>query len=822
MTSAMPCKPQFIPAKDCYDEAFGPDGKPRAHYASAFKHLESLGFDELGRRRFRLKSVLQDNDLVSTARKRGRSDGMDSLPLFIGPDEWAKLETGLRQRIRLFNAIAIDAYGPQNLWRKGILPPALLHLNTGFVQAVWGYAPPSKVWTHLLGTEVRRMPDGSFAAVSDQLQTPDGIGKALENRIASSRAFPELFRELRTERLARFFKALQDSLEGLAEGKSWERRAVLLASPPEFGRRAEDAILSRYLGIQLVENDDLSIRRQQVFLKTLAGLKRVDSIFRRMDAGLCDPLELRIDSGEGCAGLIMAIRAGNVSIANALGAGILEAPLLRAYLPKISKTLLGEELLLQSPPVRWLDEKAAWEDVSSNPGDYLFAPAFSPGPAQDYAALTPVAQLGLLDEIAKAPGKWIAERRSEGSCAPAWTGDAWRLSKASFKFYTMLRLDGEAQAMPGGLGRYSLIDDPSARRGEKDVWILSKKPVPFFSLLAPVDQPVRLSRAGGDLPSRTADGLYNLGRNVEAADALSRLARGIALRLTDQSIAESPELPALLQAGSAAYDGHLQADPENALWSLVMRQDNEAGIQKALAEVRRLATQLRDRVSEDTWRLIHNFGEQSRPDGQGPGPLLPYLSRIIGDSLAFSGLAGESMTRGHGWRFQEMGRRIERAQRALALLKATLACKIQGDLAEVQLLQALLEIGDSTMTYHRRYGGRIQAAPVADLFLCDETNPRSVAFQTLRLAEEAEALPPQSGEEAILSPMRRELLRLQTELRLADIHALSQDLDGRRDALARSLGDWMASFERVADLLSRNYLSHAPQKAWPETMATEV
>jgi uncharacterized alpha-E superfamily protein len=325
------------------------------------------------------------------------------------------------------------------------------------------------------------------------------------------------------------------------------------------------------------------------------------------------------------------------------------------------------------------------------------------------------------------------------------------------------------------------------------------------------------------LPSRTADNLYWLGRHVEAAEFMARLARGIALRLTDQAMPEAPELPVLLQAGSCpcADASRVQTDPESALWSLAMRQDHIGGIQKTLGEVRRLAAQLRDRISEDTWRFVHNFGEQARPDGMGAGPLLPYLTRIINDSVAFSGLASESMTRGHGWRFQEMGRRIERSLRCLGFLNATLSRAMTGDLAEIQLLQALIEIGDSSMTYHRRYGGRIQAPPAIDLFLCDETNPRSVAFQAARLLAEAEALP-QGGDETLLSPLRRELLRLLTDLRLADVYALSQDRDGRRETLSRCLNEWMASVERVAELLARHYLSHAPQRAWPATMATEV
>jgi len=805
-----------------YDELVGRDGKIRPMFAEIVKRFDQFGPEEFARRRQRILNVLADNDLISSRRQNRASEGVDPMPMVIAPEEWPALEAGLRQRVRLFNALAADLYGEQRLWKRGLLPPALVHANDNFLSAVWGIVPPEKLWVHLMATDVVRTADGSFLAVGDHLQAPQGLGKALENRLAVGRAFPVLFRDLYVERLARFFKTFQECLEHLHRASTADKRIVLLASSPEHEKRNEDALLARYLGLQLVENDDLAIRGLELFLKTLVGLKKIDTIFRRIDDGMCDPLELRIDSGEGTAGLIGVMRAGNVAIANALGSGALEAPLFRPFLPLLAKELLGEELLLPTMPCRWLGEAGVWDEVQAHPDELVFRPAFGVGAVFDYAALTPVGQLALLENIGRHPEQWVAEPRLATATAPVWSADCWQPATVAFRFFMIDTPTGPA-AMPGGLALFKITgqDGTVLRCGEKDVWVLSRQPVAMFSLLMPAGQPVPLSRAGGDLPSRAADHLYHLGRYVEEAEALARLARGIALRLADQALPETSELPWLFRVCAGDNSNRPVVDPESELWNLTMKHDHPGGLQPALKEVRRLATHLRDRISEDTWLFIHQFGEAARPDGSGAAALLPYLVQIITDSIAFAGLTAESMTRGHGWRFQEMGRRLERGRRYLLLLQSTLLRELPDENTEIRLLQALLEIGDGVMTYHRRYGGRIQAAPVIDLLLCDETNPRSVAYQVVRLMAEAKALP-HGGGETLLGPLDRELLRLLTDLRLADVYALATFSDGRRALLENGLTAWLAALDRIAELLSRDYLNHVPLRGGPAAMATEV
>lgn len=817
------CTFDYSPSEGVYDEIFTADGIVRPPFAEIVRRLEQFGPNEFARRRQCIRHVLHENDLLSSARQRRHSDGLDPLPLVIAPLEWGFLDAGLKQRSRLFNALAADLYGEQKLWRKGILPPALIHANPDFLPVVCGVRPPSGIWVHLSGVDVVRNAYGNFYVTGDHLQSPEGLGKALENRLAVSRGFPVMFRDLYVEKLARFFKTLQDCFSLVSSGQNYmEKRIVLLATSPEHEKRNEDAVLARYLGLQLVENDDLAVRGMNVYLKTLVGLKKIDTIFRRIDDGMCDPLELRIDSGEGASGLISSMRTGNVSLVNAIGSGALEAPFFRAFLPQIAQELLGEEMILPTLSCRWLGDKAVLDDATAHPENLVFKPAFGLGSSYDYSSLTPAGQLAILENLMRAPEEWVAEEKIHHSSSPVWSDGGWKKADVSMRFFTVNSPEA-IHVMPGGLGIFRQTE--TQRHGEKDIWVLSNEPVTQFSLLAPAEQAVQLSRAGGDLPSRSAANLFILGSHIEIAEQLARLTRAIAMRLADQTPSDAAELAILLEASkdpNALPPPLPSSDPESTIWSLSMKNDHQGGIQQELTEIRRLATQLRDRISEDTWILLHSFGESGRPDGSGASVLIPYLSRIISESAAFAGLANENMTRGHGWRFQELGRRTERAKRYMMLMQSCLAREIPDEQSEILLLQALIETGDCSLTYHRRYGGRLQAAPVIDLFICDETNPRSVVYQLQRISSEARKLP-RAQNENLLLPLDREILRLLSDLRLADVTQLAAVEDGERKFLSNELERWLKAIDKISDLIDRDYLNHAPRRQGSNTaMATEV
>lgn len=811
--------------------------------------ITSMNALELEHRCKRLRNVLEENDLSSTVGVNHK--GTDPLPLVINPDEWGFIEKGIAQRARLFNALAADIYGEQKLWDEGKLPSALLFANPDFLQVAWNVKPAGGIFVHLSATDLVRLEDGSYRVMADHLQVPEGLGRALENRIGVSRAFPEQFRSMHTERLAGFFKkmldglnSLQDEIKKNEESKNGRDASesvgglVMLASGPDNPRRAEDAIISRYLGIPLVENDDLAVRNNHVYMKTLMGLKKIGTIFRRVEDCMCDPLELNINSGEGAVGLISTVRAGNVAISNFLGTGVMESSLFKPYLPEICRELLGEELLIPDVETFWIGDKSKLQAVLENPEKWIFRKVF---PERDvhgnrelpktYATMTTTAQLALLQTIESHPDEWEAEQYLNVKKTIAYRDENFVPAKASMRFFAVNTTDGTT-VMPGGLGLFQVEDgtmavsaaEPANKEiGEKDIWVLSEKPVANFSMLAPANQPIMPSRAGGDLPSRAAEKLFRLGRNLSATNMKARIARGIASRLSDESWMEMPELQLIMKAGIADEClSSLLQDPELALRRTILRKDDNDGMQHMLSEIRELAVQVRDRISEDLWLALNGFGNAEIPSGTGAAALLPYLKSILSDSTAVAGLAADSMTRGHEWRFLEMGRQIESAERTLHLIKTLLSNVSDDEITELRLLQGILEIGDGMMTYHRRYGGRLQFIPVLDLLLSDESNPRSVAYQIARLRNETAQLPGNGRGEAVFSPLDKELLRLLTDLRLANMEKLEHAENGIRKDLVSLVNTQMDSIENVAEIINKLYLNHAPKSGIVHALTTEV
>ncbi|HTI52106.1 MAG TPA: circularly permuted type 2 ATP-grasp protein, partial [Planctomycetaceae bacterium] len=417
------------------------------------------------------------------------------------------------------------------------------------------------------------------------------------------------------------------------------------------------------------------------------------------------------------------------------------------------------------------------------------------------------------------------------STTPALDGDRLQPRHLVLRTYLAAQ-DDSFVMMPGGLTRFSASADTmvvSMQRGggSKDTWMLSEAPVSDVTLLQPGGQPVALNRGGNDLPSRVADNLYWLGRYAERAEALTRLLRGIFVRLTETSgLEEARELPVLLRAVtemSLCFPGFVGdgADerlgaPVTELQAVIHDAERAGSLAGVLAALCRVAGTVRDRISKDMWRVVNDLVELrplalSAPTSRGPGVVrtlsseLDLLDRTVLTLAAFSGLAMESVTRGDGWRFLDIGRKLERALQLTNLLQSTL---VSVTTPEIPLLEALLEIADSSMTYRRRYQGSLQAAAVLDLLLADETNPRSLGFQLAALAENVERLP-RDAKFSGRSIEQRLMLASLTTLRLAEADVLVQaDGANQRPNLEQLLAELKKALPALSNAITQTHLSH--------------
>lgn len=800
----------YEPIPLTFDEMHAQPGGVRPHWSSFLRSFEAMGAATLARRWAEVRRLMRENGV--TFNVHGGPGGLerpwelDPLPLLLGESEWSSLSAGLVQRAQLLDMVLEDIYGSQDLLREGLLPPELVFAHPGFLRPCHGLPVASQSRLLLYSTDLVRTPEGQWMILRDRTQAPVGAGYALENRLVLSRLLPELFRECRSARLGPFFEGLRASLEGLAALNPNNPRIVLLTSGPESPVYFEHAYLAQYLGCALVEGDDLTVRDNAVYLKQLEGLQPVDVIWRRLDDAFCDPLELRGDSWWGVPGLVQAVRSGNVVVANSLGSGWLETPALGPFLPALCRHFLGQELEVPGVPSWWCGDPGACQHVLSHLDKLVVRTAF---PQQTFlggrravfgAELSRAEREDLGLRIRARPYAWVAQDQVSMSTSPVWSGQRLEPRHMVLRAFLSSREEG-FEVLPGGLARVartadSLVVTLSASGGSKDTWVISSEEPSSGS--HPVVRPgaqVGLSRGGNDLPSRVADSLFWLGRYVERAEGMVRLIRGCLELLGDPE--DAAAVPRLLDVMHPEEGEDWPRIRELAL------ESKKFGLAFLLRQVHRLSTSVRDRVSVDCWRILTGL---TIGPAEHERVLMDQLEELITELWAFCGMATESMSRGYGWRFLDLGRRLERAVRTVELVQGTL---VEFRAQEDALLEAVLRICDSGRTYRRRYPAGLQMAPVLDLILCDESNPRSIAFQLVQVEEHLSHLPDQ---QALRSPEQRLALALLTDLRLLDVAHLAAD-PGRCKLFLESC---QQRLPQLGDALSRHYLVHvAPARQRP-------
>ena len=818
----------YQPNPSYYDEMMAADGTMRPHWRSLMEPLEQMGLAGFARRWQEGRRVIHENgttyNVYSDPQNASRPWPLDPLPLVLDSAEWSNIAAAIAQRAKLLNAILADLYGPQKLLRDG-LPPELVFPNPAFLRPCCQVPVPGDVHLHVYAADLARSPDGRWWVIADRTQAPSGAGYALENRLVSARVLPDVFRTAHIHRLATFFQTYKDTLRSLAPGRKENPRIVVLTPGPYNETYFEHAFLARYLGYTLVEGGDLTVRDNRVFLKTLGGLPPVDLIVRRQDDTYCDPLELRPDSMLGVPGLMAAVRAGNVTVANALGSGLVESAAPASFLPGLCRRILGEELKMPAVATWWCGEAPALSYVVRNLSKLVIKPVFPSPDAQPVfgVLLSEGEKAALIERIRAKPSAYVAQEQVALSTVPIWDDGALRARHLVLRVYAVA--SGESYSvMPGGLTRVTtalndLVTSMQSGGGSKDTWVLAGEPTSQFSLLPPSTARLDISRATFDLPSRVADNLFWLGRYVERVEPAVRVARAILPRLFQES-----DLMAM--AGVAAgrriltamghirhelqpFNGHA-GSLEREVLAMIYDGQARNSLPANIHRVRSVGWLLRDRISADAWRILNQLDLQA----SAPPPPEPtrisgaqaLLDQAISTLSAFGGMVMESMTHGDGWRFLDIGRRIERAAQMVDLIRHGLG--FEGD-ADSGQLELLLEIADSSITYRSRYLTSMQPELVIDLLLLDEANPRSVAYQLAQLHEHIEHLPG-SRSPIRRAPEARIAISLLTAVQLAEVREfMCANSEGRRANLEILLNRLTSELRLLSETLTRQYFSQA-------------
>lgn len=818
----------YVPAPDVYDELKTPDGELRPHWQRFVQALEQIGPADLKSRWKRVDRILYENGLTHNLYAKGpaaeRPWQLDPIPLLISAGDWRKLEAGLTQRARILEAILDDCYSEQHLIREGHLPATLILGNPRFLRPCHSVKVVGGRRLQYYAADIGRAPDGNWWVLDDRCELAVGGGYALENRIALRNCWPDEFVANKVQQLAGYFAAIRGGHEHNVNKLS-PRVVVLSSDPTEPGFFAH-SYLARYQGYVLAEGPDLTVRDNRVFLKTLEGLMPVDVIIRRIEADQCDPLELNSESRYGVPGLLEAIRAGNVSVANSLGSGLAGSEGLMPYLPSLSRHLLQEDLLLPSLATWWCGQSDARSYVLANL-DHLETRRLFAGRAESDAW-----EQGAHRESIQHRGfEYLARERMKLSTAPVLSDDG--LLPVPVALRVFVASDGRDYAvMPGGLARLCPVQegrafDFSRYGGGKDTWVLTdEQSRPWYGRRRHAAA-VELRRTGRELPSRSADNLFWLGRYAERAEGTMRQVRSAVQRMTDEDRPDK-DLRAIERVLGPLFSkaevgppspGEKLAGPlsylERQIGDVVFDPMRPYGLRQTLRELGRIASLVRDRLSLDSWQILRDLSPDAfkrRPDFETPVRYL-QIARILGQLdhgiqrlAAFSGMCMENMTRSYGWQFLDMGRRVERAGQMLPMLMSLHDAEDPEDDGSLILI---LAIADSFMTYRSRYLQTPQLAPVLDLLLLDDSNPRSVMYQATAIVDHLASLP-RAGEEDARSREQMMAEEILDRLSKANIGILARkDRQGKRSALWALLDETQVSLPELSDNIARRFFSHA-------------
>jgi uncharacterized alpha-E superfamily protein len=540
-------------------------------------------------------------------------------------------------------------------------------------------------------------------------------------------------------------------------------------------------------------------------------LNRFEAIFRHLSDLNSDPFALRRETASGVAGLIQVCRENNIDIINPIGSGFVDTPALSTILPSLCRTLLGQNLYIDNHPTWWCGDTTGYQYVMNNLGQLTLAHAME---SRDID----MPQEKLADLINSSPSQFIGSAPLVPSVAPGWNTQYMSSTFNLLRVFVCATESGYA-VMPGGLvitttEAGALSNTSPEQQRSKDVWVLSDRPVEPFSLMEGFHAVDEFKRSS-DLPSRVADNLLWLGRYVERTEGLVRLLRLIFHKLSGEDRPQDiPELSLLLKLlrtkniiptpAKDAPDIPLFLELSDQLNNALSRRDNRESVSSLLGNVQRAARRVRDRLSLDSTRVINHLEDLADSGSIDP---LEFLDEILFALSAFSGLASESMTRSLGWRFMDIGRRVERAIHQTNLISTALPVVCS---RPKNTLKTLLEISDSTMTYRARYRSAYQLAPVLDLLLADESNPQSLAFQLSRIASHIEHLPRQR-ERRFAFQEERIALKMLTETRLFEINKIHcQEENSQNEELAEFLGSIAKDLKEFSQQITGHYLTRVP------------
>lgn len=751
---------------------------------------------------------------------------LDPLPLLIHAADWSQLEAGILQRQQLLQLVLADLYGPQQYIRPDLLPADAVFRSPAFLLSAAGLLSAPADWLPLLSLDLVQSATGQWQVLHDHALIPAGLGYLVEHRLAFNHLAPVQAQALDIPKaqIAGFYRRLQQCLQGPHPQSEAEAALSGLWITSVHSRHYfEQAYLANYLDVTVVHGADLTFRDGALWLKTLTGLKPVSALLRYLTDADTDPLELEPAAG-GCAGLLQSIRQQQLCCLNPPGSSVLDCGVLQPFLPVLSQALLGEPLLLQQPDMLWLGDQQQLQQFLAAPGKFRlrrisdqqqFIPALL-----ETAALT-----SLLHRVQQDSGDYIATALLNLQHEPCWQPDTGLYqASAALRLFSLQDGNQSPMVLPGGYAQ--MFPDPlqlqagesSAPQLVKDVWVLADRGL-TASLLQNSSGALDLSRHSGLVTSRVADHLFWLGRYNERLNQICRALR-TALQLVNAGtgLSQLQDVVPLLQFCRQANGLAGDAADLDALLQQLFDPAQPGSLFAILQALLFNAQSAREYFAADTWLVLDKLQQALRAlpalQQQGSallqsGPCLRQLDDIILLQTAFYGLSNETMSRTQALRLMDLGQHIERGLQTAALLQSVFVPAQGAPRPSAVLMEAVLRLADTVNTYRRRYRSQLHPLAVIDLLVFDESTPRSVGYQCLRIQRQCADLPLLAVQPG-LSAEQRLALELVTLLQLTEPQSLFDAEQAATPALGLLLSQIQHRLKLLSDSITLSYFNHAP------------
>lgn len=810
----------YRPGADVRDEAVSADGLPNPAWAEFFESYQRHGVGVMKEWREVAMRISRDRGL---AYRPDRGEGaywtLDPIPWIFSPEEWADVEAGVAQMLRLAAAILADLYGPQTLFDRGVMPASVVLSHRGFLRALHDYPPGGRaIGLGLSAFDLARGEQGNSYLLNARYDCPYGFGVALENRTVVNRVLPNLFRRCQVRRIGYFINDWFDYLAECAPSGSGQPRVVILDADAG-NESSEIAFLANYCGITRVHPSDLTVRGAKVWLKALSGLKPVDVIWKVTHGRDLDPLEANLRwTAEGVPGLFEALRSGSVAVASHPGSEVLQSSGFFPFLAKICRELLGEELIVHPAPTWWCGDPQSKRYVLDNLSSMVVK---SVGHHRDFH--TRYGQRLArheLDELAARieaqPERYVGQEELRISTVPTSQEGGLVPRGAVVRTFSFLDAKGDPRVMPGGLGRVSTAEGfivSTRESGEsKDIWVRSHSPEAPVS----IERRLEASRAISPevVPSRRGENLYWAGRYAERTDSIARFANRLVTGRTS-GFSYGRDLEArhektLVEALFAVFEAEVwiekTTDPDERLALILSDPNCPVGVGPNLHSFYRAAMAAREEWSITSILAIESARARWMAGTAGPyeSPYRyePELQNLALHLAAFHGLNLDSMTRDEAWGLLDAGCRIERMSVLTGLLAHIIEVDAPAPMGTL-LNESVLFVSDSLGTYQSNYHSVPTTELTLRLLLGEEDYPRSLRYLLERLEVVLRKLSPSSRNEhpvAWVAPLREELRQF-----FAASPAAPFD-HGRTLVFLKSVREQLNDLH---DRLTTSYFSHA-------------